>query len=163
MKKIIVMGDSIAAWNPLFSSENNFINFAVPGYTTLDLAFEVRRIKNLESKKILIMIGVNDVLSNFKENLTFENFTEIFLKLRNFSNKIYVTSILPTDNKNINSSIIEINNFLSSRKDIIFCDIYKYFLKNDLIDSKLTTDGIHLNNDGYKILNNFLNLGGKNG
>jgi lysophospholipase L1-like esterase len=56
--------------------------------------------------------------------------------------------------KDINKNIIEINNILSTYKNIKFLDIYSLFLgEEEKIDNKFSSDGVHLSTYAYDILN----------
>ncbi len=68
--------------------------------------------------------------------------------------KIIFISVLPIDNVNMNKNIQKLNENIKNIERIEFLDVHNYFLnEHEMIDYKFTTDGTHLSNYGYEILN----------
>lgn len=152
--KILFIGDSLLAWNPL--KIKDLENFAVAGYTSTNILFQLKRINfdNYNKNDILVLLfGVNDLLNSFNFDNLYENYNIIIPYLKNkFKNIIFIL-LLPTDSETLNEKIKIVNNFLK-RFDMNCLDIYNLLINNKgLIDNKFTTDGIHLSNLGYDILN----------
>jgi len=149
-KEIIYLGDSIIAWDGFLNNGN----YGVPGFTTTDLLWKLQGNNDIIGDIVVLMIGVNDVLSDCSIKSINENIEKIIELLKVKFKEIIVISILPTMYKDINKNIIEINNVLSTYKNIKFLDIYSLFLgEEEKIDNKFSSDGVHLSTYAYDILN----------
>lgn len=154
----IYIGDSITDWNSKLV-ENNY---GIAGDKTIDLVKRLPEIKFIKDKIIYLMIGVNDIINevSFKEIKGNYKFIVDYLLTNKNNNKLVLLSILPTTYPLINEKIIEVNSYikeLSLEKSVDFLDIYKNFLDdNGLLNLKLRDDFVHLNKDGYEILNSFI-------
>lgn len=149
-KTIVYFGDSIIAWD---KSLNNS-NYGVPGFTTLDLLWKLQENNDIIGDVIVLMIGVNDILLDCSIKLINENIEKIIELLKSKFKEIIIISILPTMYKDKNKNIIEVNNILGSYKDVKFSNIYKLFLgKEGKLDNRFSSDGVHLSENAYDILN----------
>jgi len=160
---IIMLGDSLTdgiLWNELFDNNEKIINRGIGGNKTSDILERLGEITNRKPKKIFLMIGINDLANNESNNLI-NNYNEIIKEIKSESKgtEIYIQSILPINNeikylKISNEDIINTNHELkkiAEENNLNYIDLYNKFLKNDLLDSDLTIDGVHLNANGYKI------------
>ena len=149
-KEIIYLGDSIIAWDRFLNNGN----YAVPGFTTMDLLWKLQGNNDIIGDIVVLMIGINDILLNSSINSVNENIEKIIELLKIKFKEIIIISILPTMYKDRNKNIIEVNNILSTYKNIKFLDIYNLFLGEDgKIDNKFSSDGVHLSTYAYDILN----------
>ena len=149
-KEIVLLGDSIMAWNKF----NNFKNYAEPGFTTLDLLWKLQKNNDIIGDVAILMIGVNDILLDCSFQMVGENIEKILNLLKKRFKKIVLISILPTSDKIKNNNILIVNKNLKNIQGIFFLDAYDLFLGDSTkIDNKFTGDGIHLNDYAYKILN----------
>ena len=105
------------------------------------------------------MIGVNDLLQGETVDNIVNNYQLILqeIKQKNPQTQVFVQSSLPL-NKNftdpaINSKVIELNaklKNLSKKNSVQYIDLFPSFLgENNQLDSRYTTDGLHLNGQGY--------------
>lgn len=152
--KIIFIGDSLLAWNPLRMT--NLDNFAVAGYTSTNILLQLKRLNldNYDKNDIIVLLfGVNDLLNSFNFDNLYENYNIIIPYLKNkFKNMIFIL-LLPTDSETLNEKIKIVNDFLK-KFDMNYLNIYNLLINDKgVIDNKFTTDGIHLSNLGYDILN----------
>ncbi len=155
-KNIIFLGDSITAWNTSLKNIKNSENFGVPGFISRDIVWQLQGDyeENISGYTAIIMIGVNDLMMGISTEKIISNIEEIISILKNRFEKIIFISLLPIDNAKINSKIKKLNNYLKNINEIKFLDIYNFFInEHEIIDYKFTTDGIHLSNYGYEILN----------
>jgi lysophospholipase L1-like esterase len=167
-KKVIFLGDSIVAYFPIkkFNLENKVINHGIPGDTTIGVLDRLAETIRLNPTKVILSIGSNDlVLTDLSIDQTIKNIIEIKNKIeKETNNKVYIVSLTPMlkDHELTNIDYVEgrtndqhinINNQLRKRIDgKEFIDIYNLFLGNkDQLSPDLTTDGIHLNTQGYQI------------
>ena len=186
-EKIVFLGDSITEgggdWNKYFSAEN-IINRGISGDTTLGVLARLNEIFFYKPNSVFVLIGINDIFNSDSPNR--ENITPITVS-NNIINiadsiykkspetQVYIQTTLPINNilfkeltgtfpshavplqvqiKQINS-IIKKN---SSQHHYGVIDLHDIFLDNDeLLSRKFTSDGVHLNEDGYRKWSNFIN------
>ena len=123
----------------------------------------IQKVKNTNSKKIYVMLGVNENLVPSNKDAVIEKYTAVIdaLKQDNPNAMIYIQSILPVSKtKEIsgrikNDVIYDYNETLRQlceEKFVYFIDLY-----NGVTDSEgyliadITADGIHLGEEGCKL------------
>ena len=155
-KKIIFLGDSITAWNSELKDIENSENFGVPGFISRDIVWQLQGDdeETISGHTACLMVGVNDIMMGISIEKTLSNIKEIIEMLKKRFEKIIFISILPIDNVNMNKNIQKLNENIKNIDEIKFLDVHNYFLnEHEMIDYKFTTDGAHLSNYGYEILN----------
>lgn len=155
-KKIIFLGDSITAWNSELKNIENSENFGVPGFISRDIVWQLQGDddETISGHTACLMVGVNDIMMGISIEKTLSNIKEIIEMLKKRFEKIIFISILPIDNVNMNKNIQKLNENIKNIDEIKFLDIHNYFLnEHEIMDYKFTTDGAHLSNYGYEILN----------
>ena len=155
-KKIIFLGDSITAWNSELKNIENSENFGVPGFISRDIVWQLQGNdeETISGHTACLMIGVNDTMMGISIEKTLSNIEEIIEMLKKRFEKIIFISILPIDNVNMNKNIQKLNENIKNIDEIKFLDVHNYFLnEHEIMDYKFTTDGAHLSNYGYEILN----------
>lgn len=149
MQKIYLLGDSITEWNII--SHTEMINYGKAGWTTADL------LKNFpildENNLTLLMIGVNDLNYGIALDKIIENFKIIKDKLSHVHLKVF--SILPSRDRALNEKIKELN---LSLKELFgeTVDLFNSFLDGDQLSEDYSIDNLHLNAEGYVLLNGFI-------
>lgn len=155
---MILLGDSITAWNPV----RGVVNLGVLGDTTRDILWRLEEIEEEREDDIYLMAGVNDVIMGFPDEKILGNYTLLINELKKKFRSLTVISILPVDNMDRNKKIESLNGRIeeiATKAQAGYLDIYSEFLGRDGgIDSRYTTDGIHLSTRGYELLNSKLNL-----
>ena len=155
-KNIIFLGDSITAWNSELKNIENSENFGVPGFISKDIVWQLQGDdeKTISGNTVCLMIGVNDIMMGISLEKIISNIEEIVSMLEKRFEKIILISVLPIDNLNLNKEIKELNKNIKKIENIIFLDLHNIFLnEHGIIDYRFTTDGAHLSNYGYEILN----------
>lgn len=155
-KKIIFLGDSITAWNSELKNIENSENFGVPGFISRDIVWQLQGDdeETISGRTACLMVGVNDIMMGISIEKTLSNIKEIIEMLKKRFEKIIFISVLPIDNVNMNKNIQKLNKNIKNIDGIEFLDVHNYFLnEHGMIDYKFTTDGAHLSNYGYEILN----------
>lgn len=155
-KKIIFLGDSITAWNSELKNIENSENFGVPGFISRDIVWQLQGDdeETISGHTAYLMVGVNDIMMGISIEKTLSNIEEIIEMLKKRFEKIIFISILPIDNVNMNKNIQKLNENIKNIDGIKFLDVHNYFLnEHEIMDYKFTTDGAHLSNYGYEILN----------
>lgn len=163
-KQIIFLGDSLTdlcEWSEIFRNEQ-IKNRGICGDTTDGILNRISNIVESKPKKLFIMIGINDlnqgvsaedVVNNYKTMLeTFKN------QIPNL--QIFVQSLLPVNNqlfinREANEKIVVLNSRLKEITALLsfqYIDLFADFLdKNNQLDQQYTSDGIHLNGQGYLV------------
>lgn len=149
-KKIVFLGDSITAWNDYSGVEN----YGVPGYFSRDVLWLLEDNEEIKGDVAVLMIGVNDILSDVSSEKIFQNISKILDILNKRFERTIVISVLPTMYIDKNKKIKNLNFFL---REQLFTDklmIDNLFLNNmGVIDNKYSSDGVHLSPAGYQLLN----------
>ncbi len=165
----VMLGDSMILYNE-WAEEfpvGPILNRGIGGDTTFGLLNRLDTITSGQPKRIILMIGVNDIGKGFTENQILTNYDKILKTIEDKSpkTKIIITSVLPVNNKLMHSNRVKnekINSLnkglqqLAIKHKIPMVNIHDQFLKGDQLDSKYTSDGLHLNGDGYAIWVNAL-------
>ena len=161
---IVFLGDSItegAEWGELFQN-SAFVNRGISGDTTDGVLNRVNDITNARPDKVFIMIGINDLAKGKSVSYILNNYQKIInqFKTETSETRIIVQSILPVDNSIIKNpipktqNIIEVNNELESlckKNSIDFINLYPLFANDNVLSREYTSDGLHLNGDGYLV------------
>lgn len=173
--RTLFLGNSITEggnWKKLLK-DSTIINRGISG----DIAFGVlNRLDDVirrKPSKIFLLIGINDISKNIPDEVIIENLLTIVSRIHSGAPqaKVFVQSILPVNNSfkqfpinyDKNDHIITINDQMkkyAERMKYVYVDLYKDFLdKEDRLDVRYSTDGLHLNAAGYQhwvaILKNF--------
>lgn len=173
-QKIVFAGDSITDrydLNQYYQYDNKIvINSGISGYKTTNM---ISRFHNLieqhQADKLFLMIGTNDLGSGTENDVIVNNIKTIIemIKEKSSKTKIYLESIYPvnlekrpTDKNRNNEDIRYINTQLKkycAENNIIYLDVYSILQDADgNLKSEYTEDGLHLNNDGYDVITNYL-------
>ena len=172
---VIFLGDSIMSgglWNEYFPG--SFIrNRGISGTRTYDVINQLDVISEGHPHKIFLLVGINDLSGNVGNEKIVNNYEKIIktLQLKTPKTAIYVGSILPTNKEKIqetrekqkvivttvsNNDIQVMNKqlmTLCNNTGVTYVDYYSHLLDSQgELKSEITTDGLHLNSDGYLIL-----------
>lgn len=165
-------------WNEKLNT-NNIVNRGISGDYTDGVLMRLDEIIHYKPIAVFIMIGVNEFWNDNsgKPHLTPEyvagNIINICKKIKESSSstKIFIQTILPVNNEQyldvkkvdynflklnysptVNQQINQTNTILKNNKEFKVVDLHPLFLNNELIlDTSLSSDGIHINNNGYQI------------
>ncbi|MDO9629800.1 MAG: GDSL-type esterase/lipase family protein [Acholeplasmataceae bacterium] len=171
--KTILVGDSMVAYLNLnkYGLSNQVVNQGIAGDTTIGVLKRLKYVTGLNPSKVILSVGSNDmVLTNLSFEETIENIVKIKKEIEDQTNtKVYVMSLTPVlrdsaiTNKyyvatRTNEDIKYINLKLQNAfKETEFISIYEEFLDSKgNLDIQYTTDGIHLNHQGYEKYTHFI-------
>ena len=106
---------------------------------------------------IFMLEGINELYSPNASILA--RYREILLRINKGSPQtmIFVQSVLPVLNRPdlSNAKITDLNTGLralcSEMQHCVYIDLYSHFAVNGALNESLTTDGVHLRPDGYKL------------
>lgn len=169
--RVVFIGNSITEnWVHLrykFFTENNYICRGIGGQTSSLLLLRFRQdVIELQPKAVVINAGINDIAENtgaYDPDFTFGNIKSMG-ELANANNiKVILSSVLPSNGhgwrggiENVPQKIIELNERIKSyaqEKGFYYIDYYTPMKVEDgSLKSSYTFDGLHPNEEGYKIM-----------
>ena len=161
---ITLIGNSLFDnWNIEKLNNNSVVNLGIAGISTNQYILNENKIKYI-ANKTLIMTGTNDIIhENLKKEDILENINGLVKKLLliNEKAKIYFLEI-PSIISRIDikkEDVFRLNEYLKNNldKSIKYIEVNKY-MTDDFKNLKLeyTYDGLHFNEEGYKILEKIL-------
>lgn len=174
----IFYGDSITDYYALdrFFNNDSYLNKGISGITSSDALKELKEnVLNYHPKRVLLLIGTNDLNADIKNDKTISNIEEMIIRIQNNNEKtkIFVELILPINNsdndkidhevvgKRTNKKIKAINKQIENicnKYKVTYIDTYsKMTDKDGLLNLDYTKEGLHLNDDGYQKLTSILN------
>lgn len=165
--QIVFLGNSLTQggkWNEYFPYQNP-ANRGIAGDNTLGILGRLHEIIEARPSKLFILTGVNDISLNRSTEKIMNGLKSIIYQVKEGSPNtvIYMQSLLPINNdanrykrmlnkeKQVEKLNKEIEKFCKS-ENIIFINLYPHFLGGKRkMDAKYTTDGLHINEEGYAI------------
>lgn len=165
--QIIFLGNSLTQggkWDEYFPVQKP-ANRGIAGDNTLGMLGRLHEIIEAKPSKLFILTGVNDIsLGRSNEKIMTGLKSVIYqIKAGSPTTQIILQSLLPINNgnnrykrmlnkeKQIERLNKDIQKFCK-KENITFINLYPSFLMSKRkLDTKYTTDGIHLNEDGYAI------------
>lgn len=166
--EIIFLGNSITSAFQIeeYLPDYKIKNRGIWGNTTTDILNRIDDITKSLPDKLFLMIGINDLVKEVPTEKVIENYLLILKKIKKQSpeTKIYIQSILPItkyasnyfsgDQNKLNPVIDEVNDTLYNfvkENGLIYIDLNEMFKLNDELNNEYSWDGIHINNNGYKL------------
>ena len=164
----IFLGDDLTSGYDLSNYFDTYVvNSGIDDDTTSDILDDLEnRIYIYNPSKVFINIGINDLLNTKTINDIITNYKEIITSIKENRPyaEIYIESIYPV-NKDIPSSIVpnkfdtsliidlnkELEN-LAKENEVKYINIYNLLVKGESLNTNYTEDGLHLNDNGYKIV-----------
>lgn len=166
-KDVVFVGDSITEGIRDFGMIDSSHVVADKGLTLLKAQKMVGTIVKKNPKKIVVLLGLNDILYNITPQKYAENYKKFIGMIQSQlpNTKIYVQTIFPVTKEATQKpaykgylslqKIVDFNNSLKGIADgnkVIFMDIYSDFADaNGYLPHEYTHDGIHLDYAYYKI------------
>jgi lysophospholipase L1-like esterase len=167
----VLLGDSLSLWFPgeLMPGQRVWINQSISGERTKGLLDRLDLIEKNKIESVFVMIGINDLIWGKSDDEIINNYKEIVrqLKAKHPNTQIVVQSILPHGGENStwesrdkllaldSDRIVALNTRLKKIADdnnAYYLDLYPIFVTGDgQLRPDLTTDGLHLNREGYLV------------
>ena len=174
----VLAGDSLSMWFPtkLLPINRFWLNQGISGETSVGLLKRLQLFDRTVPDTVFVMIGINDLLRGASDEGILDNQRQIIRDLRWAHPKaqVVVQSILPHSGEQAtwenrdrllaipNSRIRAINRRLkeiASSENVLYLDLYPLFADADgNLPTELSTDGLHLNDQGYLVWRSALQL-----
>ena len=179
--KIVFLGNSITEgggdWNKKFNV-HNIVNRGISGDITGGILARLDEITFYKPKAVFLLIGINDIFDAEipnREKITplyvsnniikianqiidHSSLTEIFIQtILPVNHEIYIekSGFFPEHKIPLPEQINQINSMIINQADVQqykVIDLHSLFINEDGLLNKLyTTDGVHLNNNGYDV------------
>ncbi|WP_026100148.1 SGNH/GDSL hydrolase family protein [Fortiea contorta] len=165
----ILAGDSISLWFPpqLLPENRSWLNQGISGETSDGLLRRLNLFDRTQPESILVMIGINDLIRGVSDEVILDHQQQIISYLQKAHPKVpvVVQSILPHGAEAAtwegrekllaipNSRIRQLNQKLqaiATKKGAQYLDLYPLFANQQgNLHFEFTTDGLHLNSQGY--------------
>lgn len=174
----ILMGDSISLWFPydVLPSNTTWLNQGISGEISGGLLKRLSLIEDTQPDYIFVMIGINDLLRDLSDDEILGNQRQIVQDLRvmHADATIVLQSILPhggdratwegkerlvaIPNERIQTLNAELE-AIAREESVQFLDLTSLFSDGQgNLRMELSTDGLHLNDNGYLVWASALNL-----
>ena len=165
--RIIFLGDSITEcgeWNKLLGNDE-VINRGISGDVTFGVLKRLDEIIIRRPAKLFIMIGINDIGKDIPDEVIVDNCKKIVKRVQDKtpSTRIYLQSILPVNpdfpqfpqHYDKEYHVIHTNHLLQAAAKELNCNFINLFPvlmdRQQHLRMELSTDGLHLNNEGYAV------------
>lgn len=154
----VLVGDSLSMWFPTqrLSNRQLWLNQGISGDTTSGILQRLSAFGQTRPDAVYVLAGINDLKRGAADGEVLGNLRQIMRKLRQRhpQARIVVQSLLPTREVGIsNQRIQRINQRLQEitrEEGSLYLDLYSQFSDWDgNLRPELTTDGLHLNPQGY--------------
>ncbi|MGB3789451.1 MAG: GDSL-type esterase/lipase family protein [Phormidesmis sp.] len=167
----VLLGDSLSLWFPgeLMPGRRVWINQSISGEKTRGLLSRLDLLKDNDVEAVFLMIGINDLIWGESDEEILTNYKEIVRQLKQAhpNTQIVVQSILPHGGEESSwesrdklaalpsERIQKMNDSLkkiAADNQAYYLDLYPIFVTGDgTLRPDLTTDGLHLNRQGYLV------------
>ena len=174
----ILAGDSLSLWFPpeLLPGEKHWLNQGISGEKSQGLLKRLNLFDKTQPEVIFVMIGINDLIAGVSDREILDNQEKIvnYLQKAHPKTEIVVQSILPHGAQKStwegkdkllntpNSRIRKLNEQLlaiAKKRDVKFLNLYPLFADSEgNLRLELSTDGLHLNSQGYIVWRTALQL-----
>jgi lysophospholipase L1-like esterase len=169
--RVVFMGNSITQqWKekqPDFFAQNPYICRGISGQTTPQMLVRFRQdVIALKPKVVVILAGTNDIAGNTglaTLEMIMDNLSSM-AELANENNiRVVLSSVLPAyeypwrkEGQEPNIKIPKLNALINAyceKKGFIYLDYFTIMAdERNGLKAELTNDGVHCNEDGYKIM-----------
>lgn len=155
-KTVFLGGSQTAGWKHM-GMFKDVVNKAAVSNTTAKILKSLGPVVGLKPEKVFILEGINELYSPNAAILA--RYREILCRINKGSPKtmVFVQSVLPVVNRPdlSNDKIMELNAGLKAlcaeMQNCVYIDLFTHFAVNGALNESLTTDGVHLRPDGYKL------------
>ena len=174
----VLAGDSITLWFPseLLPPGKTWLNQGISGETSTGLLKRLQLLDETDPETIFVLIGINDLIRGNSPDTVLENSRLIIREIlwSHPNTQVVMQSILPHSAEGAtwegrdrllaipNDTIRQMNGQLRAiarEENVYFLDLHPLFLAdNGNLRLDLTTDGLHLNRQGYWVWRSAIEL-----
>ncbi len=167
----VLLGDSLTLWFPanMLPGRRTWLNQAISGEKSTGLRDRLYLLDNTSPEAVFIMVGINDLIWGGSEADLVYNVRKMvdYLHQTHPQTRVVVQSILPHGGETatwegrdrlvaVSPDLIRAVNAqlkaVAAETGAEFLDLYPLFANGDgYLRADLTTDGLHLNQDGYMV------------
>ncbi len=167
----ILAGDSLSLWFPsdLLPADRSWLNQGISGEISAGLLSRLSIFEQTSPRAIFVMIGINDLIRGIGEETVLANQRLIVRRLKRShpESQIVLQAILPHGGEQSswegrdrllqipNVRIRELNRRLAivaQKEEVLYLDLHRIFADaNGNLRLDLSTDGLHLNYQGYLV------------
>ncbi len=156
----VLLGDSLSQWFPaqLLPRSGFWLNQGISGENSQQVRQRLATLKAARPTTLYVMAGINDLRQGASDATILANLRAIVRELRQQhpGAQVVVQSLLPTRQTNLdNARIRQLNaalRELARAENVIYLHLHPLFAAADgQMRSELTTDGLHLNRQGYRV------------
>ncbi|WP_245268402.1 GDSL-type esterase/lipase family protein [Mesorhizobium sp. WSM2561] len=152
---IVMFGDSLTAsghWQEM-SPRLSIINRGISGERVDSALLRLDQITVARPRLVFMMLGVNDIRRSISPDDVAASYGKIINRLADVD-RIFVQTTLLTSDVVHNAAIKRLNSALAARcsqaANCRFLDLNTALSRDGRLRPEFTTDGIHLNGDGYR-------------
>jgi len=159
-RPIIFLGDSLTYqgnWDEVFGGDARILNRGIGGDTSVGVLHRIGQVTALKPMAVFLMIGANDPqIIGYSPASTAQAHREIVASIRRDSPKtlIYIQALLPSKSPKFTAWSEQTNRLiaqLADNRSVFFLDFHNAFVDNGLLADRLTSDGLHLSPEGYRL------------
>ncbi|OUC15899.1 MAG: hypothetical protein B0A82_04395 [Alkalinema sp. CACIAM 70d] len=167
----VLLGDSLSLWFPteLLPSDRTWLNQGISGENSAGLLKRLNFLDETKPQTIFLMVGVNDLIKGVPADQVVANLRQTVqnLKEKHPNTEIVLQALLPhggeratvSDREAVlkvsNEQIFKLNQQIATiaqEEQVFFLNLYPLFADSDgLLRQDLSTDGLHLNREGYNV------------
>jgi lysophospholipase L1-like esterase len=169
-KRVVFMGNSITeGWikkDPDFFSGKSYINRGISGQTTPQMLLRFQAdVIALKPKVVVILAGINDIAGNTGPStleMIEDNISSMSVLAKSAGIKVILSSVLPAydfpwrPGLSPAEKVVALNKWIqnyASKNGFIYLDYYSPMVDDRKgLKAEYTTDGVHPNEKGYKIM-----------
>jgi len=155
-KTVFLGGSQTAGWK-FMGCCKDVVNKAAVSNTTSKILKTLDPVVRMKPEKVFILEGINELYSS--NDSIIARYREILRRINTGSpnTMVFVQSVLPVCNRPDlpNPKIVELNAGLKALcaecSNCVYIDLHSHFVENGQLRQQLTTDGVHLRPEGYKL------------
>lgn len=156
---IVLVGDSHLSIAPIakLKFQGTITNYGVSGYTTTDVEDLLPGINAKKGDIVILQVGINDLLSGERVYDISIRYMNILKTLKSKGLEVTAFALFPCVTKrcsNLSSALGSLNQSIEKMCDemgVVFININESLLINERLNPAYSDDGLHLNDDGYKV------------
>ena len=159
---ILFMGNSLTKSYDISIFQSDAVNWSISGDVLDGLSWRLSGLNEVTPMKVILNLGINDIIHGF--GFKIEKMSKFIQEFKTYSpdTQILVMSLSPeclesglfTSPKRISLEIINANREIEemcSQLEVCYVDVYSALQENGKLRPGFTTDGLHLNQAGYKV------------